>query len=133
MGRLRTLFKRKTKKIPPDSCEKEGILKFLSDKYGNYISSEILPELAEVIAEQYQKRIKIVILKEMAYWVTFSCNLSPEEMKLREAEVRLLLPKTSASEDYMYNVELKPCRWKEVDFPHPSRSKDGWWSYLARA
>ena len=115
--------------------EREEIETVLKEFLSDFVSEVYISEISRELALKFQKRIQVKILEEAKHktWVRFRCNLSLEEMESRHREVSLLLPFTQSSEDYMYNVELKPCRWKEVDFPHPSRSKDGWWSYLARA
>ncbi len=111
--------------------ERESAKKFLRKRFEGLISEEILFEFVEVISQEYVRRIKINVLEEREGRIKFSCNLSPEEMRERQGEVRLQLPPTRLGDDGMYNVVLqtKYARYNESFMP--KRIEDEKWIYFA--
>lgn len=120
-------FNGKIKKTQSD--EAESVEKLLKEGYGYYLPDEIIREIAETIAREYIRRILVEVIEENGRSVKFLCNLSPAEMAVRKEEVRLLLPETSAADDYKYTIVQEGSALSFSETKPKRSSKKGWWEY----
>ncbi len=109
-------------------------------RWESQVLDSVLDEIAGYIEKEFVSRIKVEVLTCSDVLVRFLCNISPVEMKVREKEVCLYLPKTHLADDGFYRVKLNPypkkfyCYdyYKKADeerLPKPVPNRPGWWEY----
>ena len=107
-----------------------SIAEDLKRKFGERIAPDVISEIAEYIDAKFVKKIFIYDIAYGDICVMFKCNLSPEEMQERKEEVSVHLPRTDASEDYMYHVVLQGTRDFEKEYlPQKAKMSNAWIYY----